>query len=155
MFFFCAQCLLKLGSEVHLKRIGVRLCSWESLLNLRQTFFFSGEDRGVDKKYIRQTLCSAMIFVFDASERKSFFLEILFFSEAVTWQFWIGVGKKKQQRSCSIFFFSYEVVLSGAQTDKAYCGAGFLSPSKFSQHSNSFFSYLFENKQKNKALLFG
>lgn len=66
--------------------------------------FFSREDRGVNKKYIRQTLCSAMIFVFSASERKSFFLEILFFSEAVTWQFSIGLEKEKN--TCWFIFFS-------------------------------------------------
>lgn len=87
MFFFRARYLLEVGSEVNLKRAGVSLCSWESSLNLKQNFFLA-EDGGVNKKYIRQTFFSAVISCFiHLRENKLLCLEMLFFSEAVTWQF--------------------------------------------------------------------
>jgi len=87
-FFFCAQRLLEVGSEVDLKRAGgVSLCSWESALNLKQNFFLA-EDGGVNKKCIRQTFCSAVILGFvHLRANKLLSLEVVFFSEAVTWQF--------------------------------------------------------------------
>ena len=87
MFFFRAWCPLEVGSEVNLKRAGISLCSWESSLNLKQNFFLA-EDGGVNKKYIRQTSFSAVISCFiHLRENKLLSLEMLFFSEAVTWQF--------------------------------------------------------------------
>lgn len=87
MFFFCARYLLEVGSEVNLKRTGLSLCSWEISLNLKQNFFLA-EDGGVNKKYIRQTFFSAVISCFiHLRENKLLSLEMLFFSEAVTWQF--------------------------------------------------------------------
>lgn len=88
MFFFCAQSLLEVGSEVNLKRAGgVSLCSWESSLNLKQNFFLA-EGGGVNKKCIRQTFCCAVILWFlHLGENKFLSLEMLFFSEAVGWQF--------------------------------------------------------------------